>query len=75
MNKIFNLIILNIKRKKMSGNIVSNDELIYSNMLEIQAIIRILTRKGITSENEIMEEIEKIRDEVNAKVKRMGKEN
>lgn len=59
----------------MSGNIVSNDELIYSNMLEIQAIIRILTRKGITTENEIMEEIEKIRDEVNEKVKRMGKEN
>ena len=59
----------------MSGSIVSNEELIYSNMLEIQALIRILTRKGITAEDEIMEEIEKIRDEVNAKVKKMGKEN
>ncbi len=59
----------------MSGNIVSNDELIYSNMLEIQAIIRILTKKGITTENEIMQEIEKIRDEVNEKVRKMGKEN
>ena len=59
----------------MSGNIVTNDELIYSNMLEIQAVIRILTRKGITTENEIMQEIEKIRDEVNEKVKKMGKEN
>ena len=59
----------------MSGNIVSNDELIYSNMLEIQAVIRILTNKGITTENEIMQEIEKIRDEVNEKVKKMGKEN
>jgi len=75
MNKIFNLIILNIKRRKMSGNIVTNDELIYSNMLEIQAIIRILTRKGITTESEIMEEIVKIRDEVNEKVKKLGKEN
>ena len=36
---------------------------------------RILTRKGITTEDEIMEEIEKIRDEVNEKVKKMGKEN
>jgi len=26
-------------------------------MLEIQAVIRILTRKGITTEDEIMEEI------------------
>lgn len=59
----------------MSGNIVTNDELIYSNMLEIQAIIRILTKKGITTENEIMEEVVKIRDEVNAKIKKLGKEN
>ena len=59
----------------MSGNIVSNDELIYSNMLEIQAVIRILTKKGITTENEIMQEIEKIRDEVNEKVRKMGKDN
>ena len=59
----------------MSGNIVSNDELIYSNMLEIQAVIRILTNKGITTENEIMQEIEKIRDEVNEKVRKMGKDN
>lgn len=59
----------------MSGSIVSNDELIYSNMLEIQAVIRILTRKKITTEIEIMEEIEKIKDEVNEKVKKMGKEN
>ena len=59
----------------MSGSVVSNEELIYSNMLEIQALIRILTRKGITTEDEIMKEIEKFRDEVNAKVKKMGKEN
>lgn len=59
----------------MSGSIVSNEELIYSNMLEIQALIRVLTRKGITTEDEIMKEIEKIKVEVNEKVKRMGKEN
>jgi hypothetical protein len=69
------LIIFKAKREKMSGSIVSNEELIYSNMLEIQALIRILTKRSITTEEEIMEEIEKIRDEVNAKVKKMGKEN
>jgi flagellar motor switch protein FliG len=69
------LIILKIKRKKMSGDIVTNDELIYSNMLEIQALIRILTRIGITTEDEIMQEIEKIRDEVNDKLRKLGKEN
>ncbi|MBL1123411.1 MAG: hypothetical protein D8M26_11015 [Ignavibacteriae bacterium] len=59
----------------MSGNIVTNEEMLYSNMLEIQAIIRILVRKGITTEKEILEEFEKFRDEVNEKVKKMGKEN
>lgn len=59
----------------MSGNVVTNEEMLYSNMLEIQAIIRILIRKGLTTEKEILEEIEKFRDEVNEKVKKMGKEN
>ena len=75
MIKIFNLLILDKKRKSMSGSIVSNEEILISNMLEIQALIKILTRKGITSEDEIMAEIEKLRDEVNEKVKKMGKEN
>lgn len=39
----------------MSKNqLVSNEELILSNMLEIQGLIRILTRKGITTEDEIL---------------------
>ncbi len=32
------------------SEIISNQELIYSNMLEIQALIRILERKGIKNE-------------------------
>jgi hypothetical protein len=59
----------------MGNPLVSTDELILSNMLEIQALIKILTRKGITNEDEIMVEIIKLRDEVNEKVKKMGKEN
>ena len=53
----------------MGNPIISNQELLVSNMLEIQAIIKILTRKGITNEDEIMEEIKKLQDEVNEKVK------
>jgi hypothetical protein len=55
--------------------LITDQELLVSNMLEIQAVIRILTRRGITNEDEIMEEIKKLRDEVNEKVKKMGKEN
>jgi len=59
----------------MSNPLITDQELLVSNMLEIQAVIKILTRKGITSEDEIMEEIIKLQDEVNEKVKKMGKEN
>ena len=59
----------------MSNPLITDQELLVSNMLEIQAVIKILTRKGITTEDEIMEEIIKLRDEVNEKVKRLGKEN
>jgi hypothetical protein len=60
----------------MSKNsIVTNEELLVSNMLEVQALIRILKRKGITNEDEILMEIEKLRDEVNEKIKRMQREN
>ncbi len=38
----------------MDHTIATNQDLIVSNMLEIQAIIRILTKKGITNQDEIM---------------------
>jgi len=47
----------------------------YSNMLEIQALIRILKRKGITDENEILEEVKKLKVEMEEKIKKMGREN
>jgi len=57
------------------AEIISNQELLVSNMLEIQAIIRILIRKGITDENEILEEVKKLQVEMEEKVKKMGREN
>jgi len=57
------------------SEIISNQELIYSNMLEIQALIRILKRKGITDEDEILEEVKKLKVEMEEKIKKMGREN
>jgi hypothetical protein len=45
---------------EMSNQLVSNQELLVSNMLEIQALIRILKKKGITTEDEILEEVKKL---------------
>ena len=59
----------------MNHKIVTNQDLIVSNMLEIQAIIRILTSKGITSEDEVMKEIIKLQNEMDEKVKKMSREN
>ncbi|NLH60721.1 MAG: hypothetical protein GX452_04895 [Ignavibacteriales bacterium] len=50
-------------------------ELVVSNMLEIQAIIHILERRGITSEAEILTEIKVIRDEMNDNLRKMQREN
>jgi len=64
---------------KENGNkvaeIVSNQELLVSNMLEIQALIRILKKKGITNHDEILEEVKKLQVEMEQKIKKMGREN
>ena len=57
------------------SEIISNQELLVSNMLEIQAIIRILKRKGITDENEILEEVKKLKVEMEETLRKSGGEN
>ncbi len=57
------------------SEIISNQELLVSNMLEIQALIRILERKGITNQAEILEEVKKLKAEMEEKIKKMGREN
>ena len=57
------------------NQLVSNEELILSNMLEIQALIRILERKGITTQSEILEEVVKVKEEIEAQVKRNQQTN
>jgi len=62
------------KEYEMS-EIISNQELLVSNMLEIQALIRILERKGITNQDEILEEVKKLQVEMEEKIKKMSREN
>jgi len=50
------------------NRLISDQELLVSNMLEIQALIRILVAKGITTEDEIMQEIVKLKEELNQKL-------
>jgi len=59
----------------MDNQIISNEELLVSNMLEIQALIRILKKKGITNEDEILEEVKLLKIELEEKIKKMGREN
>ena len=44
-------------------------------MLEIQALIRILEKKGITSQDEIFDEVKKFQVEMEDKIKKMGRVN
>ena len=57
------------------ADLISNQELLVSNMLEIQALIRILERKGITNQVEILGEVKKLQVEMEDKIKKSGREN
>jgi len=59
----------------MDNQVISNQELSVSNMLEIQALIRIPQKKGITTEDEILEEVKKIKVELDEKIRKMEREN
>jgi len=65
----------NNKENLIGREIINNQELLVSNMLEIQALIRILERKGITNYDEILEEVKKLQVEMEEKIKKMGREN
>jgi len=58
-----------------ANRIVSDEELIVSNMLEIQTLIRILKKKGITNEDEILEEVKALKVELDDRIKKTGREN
>ena len=55
--------------------IINNQELLDSNMLEIQALIKILEKKGRTNQDEILKEVKKLQVEMEEKIKKMAREN
>ena len=55
--------------------LVSWEELAVSTMLEIQALISILERKGLITKDEILEEVEVVKKEMEEEIRRMGREN
>ena len=59
----------------MTGKVVNNTEILVSNMLEIEAVIRILVKKGITTEDDILKEVKLLQVELDDKIKKMGQAN
>ena len=58
-----------------SNSIVTNEELIVSNMLQIEAIIRVLERKDIATADEILEEVKQLKIEMEERIKKNSREN
>ena len=56
-------------------HIVPLDELIASNVLQLEAIVRILVRKVITTEDEILDELRRVQSEMNDKLNQSKKLN
>ena len=57
------------------NRLISNNDLIYTNMLQIEAIMRVLVKKGITTEEEVMNEIIKLKMEMEEKIRKGSLEN
>jgi len=49
--------------------------LIVSTNLEVPAIIRILEKNGLITSAEVLEDVSKLKEEMEEKIRRMGREN
>ena len=57
------------------AEIVNNTEQLVSNKFEIQALIRLLERKGIITQLEILGEVKKMQREAGEKIEKSSKKN
>ena len=60
---------------KNKDQLVSYEELLTTQMLQREAIARILEKKGITTQDEILEEVKALKVEMDEKIKKMGRVN
>jgi hypothetical protein len=54
---------------------VTFEEPAVSNTLEIQAVIRIIERKGLITSDEVLEKVGKLKEQMEEKIGMMGSEN
>ncbi len=47
---------------------VLSDELVYSNTMSIEALFRVLQRKGIVTQREVLDELALVKNEMSGKV-------
>jgi len=50
-----------------SKEVVTTEEIAHSNMLQIEAILRLLVKKGIITNQEFLDEMRELREEMAAK--------
>ncbi len=46
---------------------VSSDELVYSNMMSIEALFRVLQTKGVVTQREVLDELTILKEEMSGK--------
>lgn len=63
------------KNMNEKNPLITNEELIYSNMLQTEALLRVLINKGITTMDEVMNEVTKLQSEMQEKIKKNSLEN
>ena len=50
-----------------SKEVVTTEEIAHSNMLQIEAILRLLVKKGVITNQEFLDEMRELREEMAAK--------
>jgi hypothetical protein len=56
------------------NKIVTYEEIAVSNILEIQALMRILVRKGLITEDEVLKEVKMLKKEMQEKIRRIRRD-
>jgi len=57
-----------MEEKNNTKKTVSLEEITVSNIYEIEAVIRVLEKKGLLTHQEVLEELKKIKEEQNKKL-------
>ena len=57
------------------NQLISYDELLTTQMLQIEGIVRILIKKGIATEDGLLEEVRILKIEMAEKIRKMSKGN